>query len=99
MIAIKYGQILRLAVERFIKHDLLMWNRNINFKNLIDELSKNNNNISKLSDDDYESINSIYNYCNWSNLMHADKQEMSALSELKKHILKFVEIHKKVLQQ
>lgn len=95
-IALKYGQLLRLAVERFIKNDLLMWDKEREFKDITQNLKQGKNKIAKLTDDDFETITNIYKYCNYSNLLHADKESPSALSELTQHIDKFVHILGKV---
>ena len=95
-IALKYGQLLRLAVEKFIKHELLMWNKEKNFEKIIEDLSKSKSKIQKLNDTDLEAVTNIYKYCNYSNLLHADKENPSALSELVTHIDKFVIIQNKV---
>lgn len=96
-IALKYGQLLRLAVEKFIKNDLLMWNKERNFeKDIISNLSSSKSKIRKLHDDDIGILMNIYKYCNYSNLLHADKETPSALSELTNHIIKFNSILNKV---
>lgn len=96
-IALKYGQLLRLAVEKFIKHELLMWNKESNFeKEIVANLSKSKSKIQKLDDIDLEVMTNIHKYCNHSNLLHADKENPSALSELMTHIDKFVIIQNKV---
>ena len=96
-IALKYGQLLRLAVEKFIKHELLMWDKESNFeKDIISNLSASRSKLQKLSDDDLEVMINIHKYCNHSNLLHADKENPSALSELMTHINKFVVIQDKV---
>lgn len=95
-IALKYGQLLRLAVERFIKNDLLMWDKERDFKDITQNLKQGKNKIAKLTNDDLETIANIYKYCNYSNLLHADKETPSALSELTIHIGKFVGILNKI---
>lgn len=94
-IALKYGQLLRLAVERFIKNDLLMWNKEKRFDEITENLKQGKCKMAKISDDDLEAIANIYKYCNYSNLLHADKENPSALSELITHINKFTQILKK----
>lgn len=94
-IALKYGQLLRLAVEKFIKNDLLMWDKENKFDEITKNLKQSKNKIAKLSDDDLEIITKIYKYCNYSNLLHADKETPSGLSELIQHINKFAQILKK----
>jgi len=91
-IALKYGQLLRLAIERFIKNDLLMWDKEKNFVEIAENLKQGKSKIVKLEDVDLEVMINIYNYCNYSNLLHADKETPSALSELMTHINKFVGI-------
>jgi hypothetical protein len=95
-IALKYGQLLRLAVERFIKIDLLMWDKEREFKDITQNLKHGKSKMAKLTDEDLETITNIYKYCNYSNLLHADKETPSALSELTQHIDKFVQILGKV---
>jgi hypothetical protein len=60
-------------------------------------LSKSKNKINKLDEADFEVIINIYKYCNHSNLLHADKENPSALSELMGYIDKFVKIKEKVV--
>ena len=95
-IALKYGQLLRLAVEKFIKNDLLMWDKEKKFDEVTESLKQGKNKMGKLTDDDLEVITNMYKYCNYSNLLHADKETPSALTELSTHISKFVGILKKV---
>ncbi len=95
-IALKYGQLLRLSVEKFIKNDLLMWDKEKKFDEVTENLKRGKSKIAKLSDDDLEIIMNMYKYCNYSNLLHADKETPSALSELTQHIDKFVQILNKV---
>ncbi|MEK6645823.1 MAG: AAA family ATPase [Candidatus Firestonebacteria bacterium] len=91
-IALKYGQLLRLAIEKFIKNDLLMWDKEKKFDEVTENLKYGKNKIAKLSDDDLDVMTNMYKYCNYSNLLHADKETPSALSELMAHIDKFVKI-------
>lgn len=91
-IALKYGQLLRLAVEKFIKNDLLMWDKEKRFDEVTENLKQGRNKMVKLSDDDLEIMTNMYKYCNYSNLLHADKESPSGLSELMNHIGKFVSI-------
>ena len=95
-IALKYGQLLRLAVEKFIKNDLLMWDKEKRFDEVTESLKQGKNKMAKLSDGDLEVVTNMYKYCNYSNLLHADKETPSALSELMTHIDKFVKILDKV---
>lgn len=91
-IALKYGQLLRLSVERFIKHYLLMWDKEKNFGDIISNLKHSKSIMAKISDDDLGIMATIYKYCNYSNLLHADKEIPTTLSELKVHIDKFMKI-------
>lgn len=95
-IALKYGQLLRLAVETFIKHDLLMWDKENEFYEVTESLKQGKYKLAKLTDDDLEVIKNVYKYCNSSNLLHADKETPSALTELTTHISRFLSILKKV---
>ncbi len=94
-VALKYGQLLRLAVEKFIKNDLLMWDKEKRFDEVTESLKQGKNKMAKLSDDDFDVMTNMYKYCNYSNLLHADKETPSALSELINHINKFVAILQK----
>lgn len=95
-ITLKYGQLLRLTVEKFIKNELLMWDKERNFPEVANELKSSKSKIMKLSDEDLELIKNIYKYCDYSNLLHFDKESPSALSELMSHIGRFSEILNKV---
>jgi ABC-type lipoprotein export system ATPase subunit len=90
--ALKYGQLLRLSVERFIKHELLMWDKERNFEHILDDLAPSKAKIGKLTNDDLTAVTNLYNFCNWSNTMHVDKEAPAALAELMTHIGKFVDI-------
>jgi len=94
-ISLKYGQLLRLSVEKFIKNELLMWDREKDFGQITDNLKQSKSKISKLDDSDLETISNIYKYCNYSNLMHADKENPSTLDELKTYINFFLKIIQK----
>lgn len=87
--ALQYGHLLRISVERFIKNDLLLWSTN-NFDSVVDGLKEGQSKIKKLELKDIETIEEIYQYCNHSNLLHADKEAASALTELINHIEHFV---------
>lgn len=92
-ISLKYGQLLRLAVEKFIKHELLMWNKEGDFgSQIVCNLKSSKSKISKLTEDDLDTLTNIYNYCNQSNLLHVDKENPSALSELLNNINRFAAI-------
>ena len=95
-LALKFGQLLRLAVEKFIKYDLLMWDKEKKFDEVTESLKQGKNKMAKLTDGDLEVITNMYKYCNYSNLLHVDKETPSALTELTTHISKFVGILNKV---
>lgn len=96
-IAYKYGQLLRLSVEKFIKNDLLLWDKEGDFENrIIENLSTSKSKIQQLNQDDLDVLVKIHRYCNHSNLLHADKESPSTLSELMNQIKKFVNILDKV---
>lgn len=95
-IALKYGQLLRLAVEKFIKNDLLMWDKEKRFDEVTESLKQGKSKLGKLTDDDLEVIKNMYKYCNYSNLLHADKETPSALTELTTQISRFLSILDKV---
>lgn len=95
-IALKYGQLLRLAVERFVKNDLLMWDKEKDFSEITDSLIAGKGKIIKLNNSDLERVRNIYKYCSYSNLLHADKEIPSAISELDNHIAEFIKITEKV---
>lgn len=95
-ITLKYGQLLRLTVEKFIKNELLMWDKERNFPEVANDLKSSRSKIMKLNDEDLELIKNIYKYCDYSNLLHFDKESPSALSELMSHISKFSAVLDKV---
>ena len=95
-IALKYGQFLRLAIEKFVKNDLLMWDKENSFDKVTENLKQGKNKMAMLSDQDLELMTNMYKYCNYSNLLHVDKEMPSALSELQTHIDKFCNILSKV---
>ena len=69
-----------------------MWDKEKRFDEVTENLKRGKNKMAKLSDGDLEVIANMYKYCNYSNLLHADKEMPSALSELMTHIDKFVDI-------
>ena len=69
-----------------------MWDKEKKFDEVTKNLKQGKSKIAKLSDDDLEIITNMYKYCNYSNLLHADKETPSALSELTNHIGKFTQI-------
>ena len=91
-ITLKYGQLLRLAIEKFIKNDLLMWDQETKFSDIIENLDHSKNKILKLLKSDCDEIKRLYEYCNHSNLMHTDKTSPSTHGELELNIRKFLEI-------
>ena len=66
-IALKYGQYLRLAIEKFVKNDLLMWNKEKRFDEVTENLKQGKNKMAMLSDQDLELMMNMYKYCNYSN--------------------------------
>ncbi len=87
---ITYGHLLRLSVERFIKNDLLLWNKDDNFSNLTTGLKDANSKIKRLTDTDLDIIEKVYKYCNYANFLHADKEASSILTELLQHIDRYL---------
>ena len=90
--ALSYGHLLRLSVERFIKNELLMWNKEDNFSNLTGGLKDAKNRIKLISDADLDIIERVFKYCNYANFLHADKEAASALNELLQHIDRYIAI-------
>ncbi len=84
--ALRYGHLLRLSVERFIKNELLMWNKDDNFSVITTNLKDTQSKIRRLSDSDLDNIEKVFKYCNYANFLHADKEASSALNELLAHI-------------
>ena len=73
-----------------------MWNLDKNFTEIADNLTQSKNKIRKLTDSDIERVKNIYKYCSYSNLLHADKEIPSAISELDNHIAEFINISEKI---
>jgi len=94
-IALQYGHLLRLSIERFIKNELLLWGAD-NFETVVSGLKDGQSKIKKLDSKDLEVIEKIYKYCNHSNLLHADKEATSAMSELLNHIKRYVKLIDKI---
>ncbi|MCK5460077.1 AAA family ATPase, partial [Candidatus Parcubacteria bacterium] len=90
MFTIKYGQYLRFEVENFIKNKLLYWNE-YKFSNIINGI-KSNQEICK---DDFDTIKTIYDFCNWSNTNHIGKEPTISLEQLKVKVNEFVVIYEK----
>jgi len=88
--AITYGHLLRLSVERFIKNELLMWNKEDSFSKLTGGLKDAKSKIKLLTDTDLDVIDKVFKYCNYANFLHADKEASSALNELLQHIDKYI---------
>ena len=63
------------------------------FTQIIDKISRQN-----LSEDDLKSIKKIYDFCNWGNHLHPDKEEPASLNELQTYIDKFLEVRNRYLQ-
>jgi ABC-type lipoprotein export system ATPase subunit len=97
-VALQYGQLLRISIERFIKNDLLLWSAD-KFDTVVAGLKEGQSKIKKLDQKDIETIVKIYKYCNYSNLLHADKEVLSALTELINHIGHFITTLDKVSGQ
>lgn len=91
-IALRYGQLLRLSVEKFIKNELLLWNKEDKFDDITEGLKQGKNKISKLTDDDLDVVKNIFKFCNYSNLLHADKEIPCAIKELTNYIDTFIQI-------
>jgi wobble nucleotide-excising tRNase len=94
-LSLKYGQYLRLALEKFIKYDILLWDKEKSFDDVLKSLTDSKNKISQLDDAEIISIINMYKYCNHSNLMHVDKESPSTLWELIKFIDQYLEIKRK----
>lgn len=94
-LSLKYGQYLRLALEKFIKYDILLWDKEKSFDEVLKSLTESKKKISQLDDSEIETVINMYKYCNHSNLMHIDKESPSTLWELTKFIEQYLEIKKK----
>ena len=81
---VEYGQYLRYEVERFIKNDLLHWDKDFNFTKVIDGVKSN----QKIAEADLEKIKRVYLFCNWTT-SHIDVGDDHGLSQLKDEIEDF----------
>lgn len=88
---LEYGHLLRYTVEDFIKNKLLYWDKK-DFTQVIDKIGQHN-----LSADDLKSIKKIYDFCNWANHLHPDKEEPASLNELKTYIDKFLKVRNRYI--
>lgn len=86
---IEYGQYLRYEVERFIKNELLHWDKADNFTNAINGVKSNKN----IPNDDLDKIRQVYLFCNWTT-SHIDVGDDHGLSQLKDKIKDFTDIVK-----
>ena len=73
-----------------------MWDKEKRFDEVTESLKQGKSKLGKLADDDLEVIKNMYKYCNYSNLLHADKETPSALTELTTQISRFLSILDKV---
>jgi wobble nucleotide-excising tRNase len=87
--AVEYGQYLRYEVERFIKNELLHWDKDFDFTKAIDGVKSN----QKIAEADLEKIKQIYSFCNWTT-SHVDIGDDHGLSQLKDKIKDFISIVK-----
>jgi wobble nucleotide-excising tRNase len=94
--AIKYGQLLRLGTEKLVKNKLLMWEEE-SFDTILRKMKRDNLKLKLIDESDWDCIHNIHKYCNYSNYLHEGTQQVSALSELKSHIEKFITIIDKVV--
>lgn len=86
---VEYGQYLRYEVERFIKNDLLHWDKDFDFTKAIDGVKSNRN----IAEADLEKIKQVYSFCNWTT-SHVDVGDDHGLSQLKDKIKDFTDIVK-----
>jgi wobble nucleotide-excising tRNase len=86
---VEYGQYLRYEVERFIKNDLLHWDKDFDFTKAIDGVKSNQN----IAEADLEKIKQVYLFCNWTT-SHVDVGDDHGLSQLKDKIKDFTDIVK-----
>jgi len=70
-----------------------MWNKEGDFgSQIVGNLKSSRSRISQLNETDLDTLTNIYNYCNQSNLLHVDKENPSALTELINNIDRFSKI-------
>lgn len=86
---VEYGQYLRYEVERFIKNELLHWDKDFDFTKAIDGVKSN----QKIAEADLEKIKQVYSFCNWTT-SHVDVGDDHGLSQLKNKIKDFTTIVK-----
>jgi len=86
---VEYGQYLRYEVERFIKNELLHWDKAHDFTKAIEGVKLN----QKINPSDLDKIRKIYAFCNWTT-SHVDVGDDHGLSQLKDKIKDFVSIVK-----
>lgn len=84
---VEYGQYLRYEVERFIKNELLHWDKANDFTKAIDGVKSN----QSIASDDLDKIKDVYAFCNWTT-SHVDVGDDHGLSQLKDKIKDFTDI-------
>lgn len=85
---VEYGQYLRYEIERFIKSNLLHWDKG-DFMQAIDGVKSN----QKIEEADLDKIKQIYSFCNWTT-SHVDVGDDHGLSQLKDKIKDFIDVVK-----
>lgn len=88
---LEYGHLLRYTVEDFIKNKLLHWDEK-QFPQVINKIKKQN-----IDEKELEAIKKIYNFCNWGNHLHPDKEEPASLAELQSYIDKFLQVRSRYI--
>ena len=84
---VEYGQYLRYEVERFIKNQLLHWDKAYDFKEAIEGVKLNQNIDVK----DLDKIKEVYSFCNWTT-SHVDACDDYGFSQLKDKIKDFIDV-------
>jgi len=89
---LQYGQLLRYALEKYIKYDLLMWDKGRNFDDILSKLKNKTAIIAKIEPQQAEELRCIYNYCNKANTSHYDNDGQTSLTELNGFIDRFLKV-------
>ena len=83
---IEYGQYLRYEVERFVKNNLLHWNKD-KLPQYLKGIKENQN----YDEEDFEILKDVYSFCNWTT-SHVDSDEEYGLESLKRKIEDFLSV-------
>jgi DNA repair exonuclease SbcCD ATPase subunit len=91
----KYKNLLSLAIERFVKHDILSSGKEKTHDNIMETLKDSRARTNNIPDEDLTALDKIYRYCRQPDSPEAGKDILSSLNELLGNIKRFLDIYEK----